>query len=145
MMKMERVAVDREHLLAELTAYYQPQAKVRFGYLFGSYAAARNGPGSDIDIGVYLSDADPESMLKYKIAEIAQLQERFKRTVDLVLINQAPPLLRHEIFKRGILFKDGDRPFLVEYRTASFYQYLDQTYIINRYFEMNKARLLEDN
>jgi predicted nucleotidyltransferase len=133
--------VNRAHLISELSSYYRGKTEVLFGYLFGSYAQNRNDDDSDIDIGIYLANHGEEPNFKYKLAETVKLQEMFNRTVDLVIINEAPPLLRHEIFKHGILFKDQDHLLLVEYRVASFYKYLDQSYIINRYFEINKTKI----
>lgn len=135
--------MDNNHLVQELTAYYSNKTEVLFGYLFGSHAQNQNNDESDIDIGIYLANRNGEPVPEYKLEETLRLQELFKKTLDLVLINEAPPLLKHEIFSHGILFKNCDPSFLVEYRVDSFYKYLDQSAIINRYFETNKVKIRE--
>lgn len=136
--------MDQEHLIKKLAAYYNDKSEVLFGYLFGSFAQGTNRQSSDLDIGIYLENVATEDLLAYRLPEIENLQKMFERTADLVIINQAPPLLKHEIFRHGILFKSHDDAFLVQYRVASFYQYLDQSQIIKRYFEINKAKIQGD-
>jgi predicted nucleotidyltransferase len=133
--------VNRDLIIRELSQYYHGKTEVLFGYLFGSYAQNRYDHGSDIDIGIYLTNYDGELKFKYKLEETVKLQEMFNRNIDLIIINEAPPLLRHEIFRHGILFKDQDHSFLIEFRVNNFYKYLDQSFIINRYFEANKAKI----
>ncbi len=133
--------MNRALIINELSRYYHDKTEVLFGYLFGSYVQNRNHDGSDIDIGIYLTNNNGEQNYQYKLNETIKLQEMFNRSIDLIIINEAPPLLRHEIFRQGILFKDQDHSFLVEFRVNSFYKYLDQTYIIDRYFDINKAKI----
>lgn len=133
--------MDRDFQINKLKEYYTGKEEVVFGYLFGSRAKNQDGRGKDLDIGIYVCGIEVERGFEYKLEETAKLEGIFQKAVDLVLINEAPPLLRHEIFRYGVAFKDEDHAFLVEFRVRSFYQYLDQMYIVNTYFEKNKARI----
>jgi predicted nucleotidyltransferase len=85
-------------------------------YLFGSRARGQAGPLSDTDVAVYLDRriklGDYRLNLMEKLSKILKSDH-----LDLVVLNQAPPLLRHEIIKYGRLLKDDASrriPFEVE-------------------------------
>jgi predicted nucleotidyltransferase len=132
--------MEPDQIIDILKDYYSAKQEVWFGFLFGSYAYGRPKKTSDIDIGVYLHNPSAYSP-RYKLDETVQLEDLLKKPVDLILMNEAPPLLTHEIFKHGMVFLDRDHAFLVEFRVANFYKYLDQRYIINHYFTANKAKI----
>lgn len=133
--------MERDFLVDSLRAYYINKPEVIFGYLFGSYAKNRARRDSDLDLGIYLRDYQIETAYDYKLEETETIQRLYGVKVDLILVNEAPPLLQHEIFKYGILIKEPDRELLVNYKVKSFYQYLDQLYILDRFFEKNKAKV----
>jgi uncharacterized protein len=128
-------------IINKLSDFYRSNEDILFGYLFGSFAKEKNRSDSDIDIAIYLSDYNREKAHEYKMANILALQNIFKRPVDLIFFNEAPPLLKHEIFKTGNLFMERDHLALVEYKVSNYHQYLNQLYIINRFFEKNKMMI----
>lgn len=67
--------------------------------LFGSRAAGRIEPQSDIDLAVLLSDRSLRSKREVGVA----LARAFDRQVDVIHLDEAPPLLRFEIAKSGVL------------------------------------------
>lgn len=71
---------------------------VRLAVLFGSAARGTERPDSDLDVGVRLAEqeADPYGNLL-----AAELERATGRTIDLVLLDAAPPLLRFEIAREG--------------------------------------------
>ena len=128
-----------DQIINNLRHYYSSNDEVLFGYLFGSFAKNCSRLQSDIDVAIYLSNYRGELAHEYKLSNIMALQEIFKRPVDFIIINGAPPLLKHEIFKTGILFLERDHSTLVEYKVKHYYQYLNQLFLINRFFEKNKT------
>lgn len=133
--------MEPDLLVESLKAYYLNKPEVIFGYLFGSYAKNRARKDSDLDLGIYLNNYQKETAYNYKLEETEELQRLYGKKADLILLNEAPPLLRHEILKFGILVKEPEQQFLVKYKVKSFYQYLDQLYIVDRLFEKNKAKI----
>lgn len=133
--------MERDFLVESLKSYYINKPEVIFGYLFGSYAKNRARKDSDLDLGIYLNNYQKETAYNYKLEETEELQRLYGKKVDLILLNEAPPLLRHEILKFGILVKEPEQQLLVKYKVKSFYQYLDQLYIVDRLFEKNKAKI----
>ena len=77
-------------------------------YLFGSYAKGRPTPLSDLDIGILLRDDVPvDSYFSRRLKYMAQCAGALKTDrVDVVLLNNAPLLLAHNIIScRKVLFE----------------------------------------
>src|SRR5262245_25966253 len=74
-------------------------------YVFGSVAAGRARRDSDIDIAVLLRDAMPQSrMFQCRLNLIADLGAKLHRSdIDVVILNEASPLLAHRVLSRGKL------------------------------------------
>ena len=75
--------------------------------LFGSVASGRDRAGSDVDIGV-LFGARGVPSLRDRLALAVDLDRACGRDVDLVVLDDAPPLLRHEASK-GVLLCETRR------------------------------------
>jgi hypothetical protein len=80
---------------------------VRLAFLFGSRARGQQRTGSDFDIAVLV---DPERAREpgARLATIRRLAGRLGRAIsstalDLVLLNDAPALLRHRVIRDGHL------------------------------------------
>ncbi len=78
---------------------------VRLAYLFGSRARGRSRADSDIDVGVLLDD---EAAREERGAVVRRLAGRLGRVVssallDVVVLNDAPALLRHRVLRDGVL------------------------------------------
>ena len=70
-----------------------------FAYIFGSYVQGKDRADSDIDIAIYLEEnLDIDTYLEIKI----RLTEACKREVDLIILNDAKPLLKYEIYKNNL-------------------------------------------
>lgn len=74
---------------------------IKLLYIFGSYAKGKNTEDSDLDIAVLL---DENYNPMDKLSLIGDLTLIFKRNdIDLVILNSASPVLRHQIIKYGKL------------------------------------------
>jgi predicted nucleotidyltransferase len=97
-------------LLTSLAAALEPRAEVLEAYLFGSLATGAAHAHSDIDVAVYLADPQPASSpFGYAADLAADLMAALKTSrVDVVLLNDAPPLLYHRVLRDGhrILSRD---------------------------------------
>ena len=79
-------------------------------YLFGSVARGDAAPHSDLDIAVYVTQAGISKPGYGIAAELsAELHNALGPSdVDLVLLNQAPPLLYHRVLRDGIRVMSRD-------------------------------------
>jgi len=92
-----------ERTLAETSQRFAGRPEVLVAYLFGSQARGRPTPISDVDFAVLLSEAVPrESYLDYRIALMQELTRIFRSDeVQVVILNQAPPLLAYKVIVEG--------------------------------------------
>lgn len=108
---------------------------VVFAYLFGSQAKGTAGSLSDIDIAVYFDDEiDANEHFDLKLKVLDEITDLYRTDeVDLVVLNDSPPLLSHRILKEGILiFSDNDKARLA-YDVKAMLKYLDWKPYIEKY------------
>jgi predicted nucleotidyltransferase len=80
-------------------------------YLFGSFAERREHAESDVDFGVLLDRAlypDEHTRFEGRLRLITRLGELVRREADVVILNDAPPLLARKIVTRGRRLYCGD-------------------------------------
>ena len=101
---------------------------VRLCYLFGSAASARARRVSDVDVAVLLAGEAAPSTLDH-LAE--DLQEVTGRSVDLVDLATAPPLLAHQIVSTGTCLVCRNRGERSAFETRAILRYLDTAHLRN--------------
>ncbi len=94
---------NKKNLMKNIFASF---SSIKAVYLFGSFAENKTNRFSDIDIGILLEEGFSKSI---KIDVLARLTEIGLDSIDLVIMNEAPLLLRHEIVKHNYLLycKEG--------------------------------------
>jgi len=99
---------DIEAGLQRLEGEFGADSDVDVVYVFGSYAKGGTNPLSDIDIGILLRDTVPaDSYFSRRLMYMAQCANALKTDrVDVVLLNNAPLLLAHNVIScRRVLFE----------------------------------------
>ncbi|HSS50754.1 MAG TPA: nucleotidyltransferase domain-containing protein [Thermoanaerobaculia bacterium] len=112
-------------LVGELRAVLAEDPSVDCAWLFGSVARGEAGPLSDVDVAVLL---DPMIAPQDRMAIAAALVEKLERVggrVDLVLLDEASPLLRDRVFRHGILLLERDVRRRVAFEAQAIQEYLD--------------------
>ena len=112
-------------------------------YLFGSFARGNPRRGSDVDIAVFTRESSrrhPRPRAEY-VAAASKVLGTDK--VDVVLLNQAPIVLRHEIFRDGKPLYVRDQVSLSRFRVSSSREYLD-TIPLRRTFEKAYFRKIRE-
>jgi len=135
--------VDKEKIIEKLKDHYEHDYAAAFVYLFGSYAKEKYNRDSDIDIAVYLCDLASAESFEYKIEETLRLQDLLNKSVDIVILNHASPILANQVFRHGVLIKGFENRLLSKFRVENFYKYLDQVRLSNMIFQRNKQRIKE--
>lgn len=97
------------------------------GYLFGSQAAGTAGPLSDVDVGVWL-DAGVEPLARHELGiRLAREAGRALHgaEVQVVVLNDAPPLLIHRVLGNKLALVDGDPQARANLESDALIRYLD--------------------
>ena len=116
--------------------------EIEAAYLFGSVATGRARPDSDIDVAVLLDGTiRPSRMLRYRLQLMADLGAALhRRDVDVVVLNEAPPLLAHRVLSRGTLVFERSRAARVRFQVRTAARYLDLIPMFETHIRYSKAR-----
>ncbi|MBK9385985.1 MAG: nucleotidyltransferase domain-containing protein [Planctomycetes bacterium] len=110
-------------MLQALTQVLAAEPKIAYALLFGSRARGTEHADSDVDLAIGGRD------LAFSLLElgglIARLEEVAGVSVDLVLLDEAPPGLAFRIFQEGLVLFDRDHPAFVERKAKAMLEYYD--------------------
>lgn len=95
--------------------------EVRLAVLFGSTARGKAGPRSDVDFGILLEPYSPALRCKVE----AELGRAVGKAVDVVLLDDAPPLLRFEITRDGVLLFEREEGLWTDFRVKAMMDWWD--------------------
>lgn len=118
-----------QEIIDDIVSYFADRAEVTAVYLYGSAAADRLTSESDVDVGVlYRREQRPTAARQ--LADQSALAARLNRDVDLVVLNDASPILRMQILKNGRLIVTNDQ--------STVYDFFVRT--TNDYFDLKRVR-----
>ena len=95
--------------------------------LFGSQATGKAGPLSDIDVGLWLDPRSPSGeRYEFQLQLMTAASEALGTDeVEVVVLNDATPLLRHRVLRDGIRLVDRDPRTRVRLERDALLEYLD--------------------
>ena len=95
--------------------------------LFGSQAAGKAGPLSDVDVAVWLDPRLSDSeRFRLRLELIGRAASALRTNeVDLVVLNDAPPLLKHRALRSAVRLLDRDPVARVRLESRAVSDYLD--------------------
>jgi uncharacterized protein len=112
--------------LERLKSTLEADPTVLFALIFGSFARGEERPDSDLDVAVYFSSS-PEGL---EVLEwLNRLSNAAEREVDLVVLNRASPLLRHQVMLHRIRLLVRDEAAYVRFRERTIRDYQEYLYI----------------
>ncbi len=111
------------------------QHDVLFAYLFGSQAENNLTKLSDVDIAIYFQkNVSSKDRFNKKLTIMTELSSYLKRDdIDIVVLNEAYPLLEHRIIKQGIIIYSSDEKVRIDYEVKAVMRYLDFKPYIEKY------------
>ena len=118
--------MSTEDGVAALRRVLEGRAEVRLAYLFGSVARGEDRRSSNFDVGVVFSPIPAPAQLDQLGTELGAAAGR---RVDLVVLNDAPPLLTHEAIRPGRVIVCRDDDERVEFETRATARYLDTAHL----------------
>lgn len=120
-------AVDTLSRLREAAPRSFDGTPVVFAYLFGSVAAGRAGPASDVDVAVYV---EPELPQERRLDLSLELAGRLSETsgvggIEVLVLNDAPlPIRGRAVRERAVLYS-RDEPARVAYESLTLGEFFD--------------------
>jgi len=113
-----------EDLMEELKRALENETKLAYALVFGSRARGSALPKSDLDVAVGL--AAGVRLDAHEVGDlVSTLEQATGRTIDLVLLDEAPPALAYRAFRDGRVLLERDHGALVERKTRAILDYLD--------------------
>lgn len=134
-------------LVRQLEESLEPRSEVLEAYLFGSIARGTDEPRSDVDIAVYLVEPRPaETPFGYTAELAATLMTRLGAPrVDVVVLNDAPPLLYHRVLRDGIRIVSRDRRATTTREGYALSRYCDYAIQLAKIDAVQAARIEAGN
>ena len=105
-------------------------------YVFGSVAAGRERPKSDIDIAIMIRGSIGSFERVHLETELSNL---LGKDVDLVIFGASSPLLQHQILKYGRIVFEADSRERIRQETAARWEYLDSMFL-HRILSQDQSR-----
>ncbi len=94
-----------EEIFSKIKKFLEKDENIIFALIFGSAALGKIRKDSDIDVAIYLKK--PISGYE-QLSLMQKLGELVGRDVDVVVLNNAPPLLKHQVLlnKKKLFVRD---------------------------------------
>jgi predicted nucleotidyltransferase len=109
-----------------IQAYLARQPDIVIAYLFGSVARGEENRLSDVDIAILLEpDLNRETQLEVQIKYLTELDQMICRDVQLVILNDAPPMLAYQVIRDGLLLYERSQEERVEFAVLAIKRYFD--------------------
>lgn len=107
---MRQYARMNRDLATTVAAVLSPRAEILEAYLFGSRARGEERPHSDVDVAVFIGPGcGGEGPFGYDSELAADLMRALRTSrVDVVVLNDAPPLLYHRALRDGVRILSRD-------------------------------------
>ena len=136
--------LTREVVTAILQRALAERPEVVAGYLFGSVARDRANAGSDIDAALLLdADFDLDAYPLYRLDRMTGLAVGLGMPVDVVILNNAPLVLRNQILTYGRQICETDHRQRVAYEVRSRQAYWDFRLILDRIYVAQHRHIKE--
>lgn len=124
----------RQAYLDSIVLELKKRKEIVFAYLFGSLAKRKETGLSDVDIACYLKkEISKENYFDFRLSLIGELTRLMpnQKKLDLIILNQAPPLLAYEVARSGKLLFSCDEKKRIPVIAGIYMNYLDTKYIRN--------------
>ena len=135
MIKFERLPADILSRIPDVRRILLHDNNVIFAYLFGGLTEGKVKPLSDIDIAVYLRDAD--NLAEYKLNLFDRLTDALRTSeLDLIILNIVPLSIAGRILLNKQILVDKDLPIRHSYESLTLRKFFDFRIKENAFFFM---------
>ncbi|WP_319409025.1 nucleotidyltransferase domain-containing protein [uncultured Desulfosarcina sp.] len=113
--------------------YFKDRKEVVAAYLFGSHAAGKERPFSDVDVGVVLTHQDQAEAFQLQSQYTVAMGRKLRKDIHVVVMNTAGETLLKQIFQKGVCVCVNNPSVLARFKMIRFSMigefgyYLDMT------------------
>jgi len=138
---------DHQKLIESLRRRLGARPEILEAYLFGSQARQGGQPHSDIDVAVCVDrDRLADSLFGYAAELTAELVALLQsNAVDVVVLNQAPPLLYHRVLRDGLRLFTRDAAATTTREGQALSRYCDYVPHLRKIDVAHAARIDDGN
>ena len=118
--------IAMQEIEKKVSQYFKGSPGIIAVYIFGSFAKEKINQFSDIDIAVLVADELKESSYTdLRLKFMTDLSSVLEKETDVVILNQAPPFLKYQIFKYGKATFERDDRRSRSFKARSILEYFD--------------------
>jgi len=126
------MTVPTDVLKQKISSYFRTKQGVVAVYLFGSHAAEKERPFSDVDIGLLFDDADTKNVSEKVEHYLIELSRIIRKDIHPVVMNSAGELLLKQIFLKGDCILVNDKKKLSWFKMIMFSRILDFSFYLTK-------------
>ena len=89
-------------IIKQLDNFFSSKREVLAVYLFGSWASGKSKKNSDADVAILLSPSAAKKAFNFQMRWQEDLARILGTNVDLVILNEADPLLKFQVYSKGL-------------------------------------------
>lgn len=117
----------------ELQTIFSSHPQILSAYVFGSTALGIDREGSDMDIAIRLTEElSAERRFELRLNLMDDIENRLRRSVDIVILNDASLLLIHQVMKTGSLLYVMDEEDEIAFMHRKRKEYFDFKYYLDK-------------
>lgn len=123
-----------ETLQESIKEYFETRDDIAAVYLYGSHAAGKDAPGSDVDIAVLTTHSPEKNLGSFKLRTAIQidLSRLLRKDVDVVFMREIGEALLWEVLKNGKVLSEKDPLANHNFRVSGMTRCLDFHYYQKR-------------
>jgi predicted nucleotidyltransferase len=125
--------MNMDVITQEIREFLDKRGEVSLAFIFGSFAEGRLNTESDVDIALLFRVEPDISTLTDIMNWISNI---VKRDIDIVVLNNASPIIRMQVLRKGRLLKKVDERIYCDFYLRTVKEY-DDIKIIRRAQEEN--------
>ena len=111
-------------MIGTIRKVLEADRRIAYALLFGSAARGSSHPHSDIDVAVGL--IKDQHLNAHAFGDlVSQLESAAGLPVDLVVLEEASPVLAYRVFRDGVVVAERDHRALVTRKAKAILDYLD--------------------
>jgi uncharacterized protein len=116
-----------ERLLSAVAQAAQSLPEIQAAFLFGSQATGRARTDSDVDVAVLLESGSDEVDARRRLRRVLEAFAAHvaANRLDVVILNDAPPVLAFQVLRHGKLAFERDRTALHRFRMRTYTRHSD--------------------